>query len=258
MILAGVGSTYQVMLNNPLAEPYILGISAGGAFFASLAAVSGLSVFMPVFGFGGAMLTMLIVWSVAHFGGYFDRVKLLLAGIIAGMFFSACLSLLMYLHQQDVVLILNTLMGNLGHIFSNHEWLIFLAMFVVSLLLLAYLFFLGQELNILASGDLAASALGVDVAKLRKRIFIVSSILTGITVAYAGIIGFVGLIVPHLIRLRGFANQRQVFPLALWAGAIFLLGCDFLAMHLTVLELPVGIITAFVGCPLFVYLMIRS
>ncbi|HPT72812.1 MAG TPA: iron ABC transporter permease [Candidatus Cloacimonadota bacterium] len=257
MILAGVGSTYQMMLNNPLAEPYILGISAGGAFFATLAAVIGLSVLMPLFGFGGAILTMIIVWTLAHARGYFDKVKLLLSGIIAGMFFSACLSLLMYLNQQDISVIINILMGNLGHIFSNTEWLVFLGLFAVSIILMLYLLLSANKLNIVTSGDLAATTLGVDVKSLRRNIFFVSSILTGITVAYAGIIGFVGLIVPHMVRLRFGSDQKKVFPLSIWGGALFLLICDFLAMHLTVLELPVGIITAFIGCPLFVYLMIK-
>jgi iron complex transport system permease protein len=258
MILAGVGSTYQVMLNNPLAEPYILGISAGGALFSTVAAVTGLAVLMPLFGFGGAMLTMVIVWTLAHARGYFDKVKLILSGIIAGMFFSACLSLLMYLNQQDLSVIINILMGNLGHIFSNTEWSVFVGMFCISVILLSVLHLSANKLNILTSGDLAATTLGVNVKALRRNIFLISSILTGITVAYAGIIGFVGLIVPHMVRLRFGADQRKVFPLSVWGGAIFLLICDFLAMHLTVLELPVGIITAFIGCPLFVYLMVRK
>lgn len=258
MILAGVGSTYQMMLNNPLAEPYILGISAGGAFFATVAIVTGAAVLMPLYGFGGAILTMIIVWTLSHARGYFDKVKLILSGIIAGMFFSACLSLLMYLNQQDLSVIINILMGNLGHIFSNAEWSVFLVLFFLSLFLLLYLLLAANKLNIITSGDLAATTLGVDVKNLRKSIFFVSSILTGITVAYAGIIGFVGLIVPHMVRLRFGADQRMVFPLSIWGGAIFLLICDFLAMHLTTLELPVGIITAFIGCPLFVYLMIKK
>jgi iron complex transport system permease protein len=111
-------------------------------------------------------------------------------------------------------------------------------------------------LNILTSGDEVARSLGINVKRLRKKIFFISSLLTGICVSYAGIIGFVGLIVPQLIRLILGADQKKVFIYSIIGGATFLLMCDFLAQHLTVLELPVGIITSFLGCPLFVYILL--
>ena len=126
-VLAGVGHSFQVMLNNPLAEPYILGISSGAAFGSILAVILGMHVLMPVFGFIGAFLTMFLVWFLAHIGGFFNKTKLLLSGIIVGMFFSALISLLMYLNQQEIGNIINILMGNLGRIFSRDEWIFFLA-----------------------------------------------------------------------------------------------------------------------------------
>ena len=252
-VLAGVGFSFQVMLNNPLAEPYILGISSGAAFGSILAAVSGLYLLMPVFGFAGALLTMILVWNLAHIGGMFDKTKLLLSGIIIGMFFSALISLIIYFNQQDIGNILSILMGNLGHIFSNLEWKIFLAIFVISIILMFYLFFLAKQLQILSTGDLVAVSLGIDVKKLRRRIFVVSSLLTGITVAYAGIIGFIGLVVPHLIRMM-FSSRKNIIYSA-FGGAFLLIVCDFIAMHVAVIELPVGIITSFIGCPFFIYVM---
>ena len=254
-VLAGVGFSFQVMLDNPLAEPYILGISSGAAFGSILAAVSGLYLLMPIFGFAGAFLTMILVWSLAHLGGQFDKTKLLLSGIIIGMFFSALISLIIYFNQQDIGNILSVLMGNLGHIFSNQEWKIFLVVLAISLFLMLYLFSLAKQLQILSTGDLVATSIGIDVKKLRRRIFLVSSLLTGITVAYAGIIGFIGLVVPHLVRMI-FGSRQDIIYSAL-GGAFLLLLCDFIAMHIAVVELPVGIITAFIGCPFFIYVMAK-
>ena len=256
MTLASIGSVYQIMLNNPLAEPYILGISSGAALGSILGGLTGFFILMPLFGFVGAIGTMALVWGIAHLKQYNDTNRLLFSGIIVGMFISSLISLLLYLFQTDTALILQTLMGNTGHIFGKNEWTYFLIAFAVSMGLLAYLFTLSTQLNILTSGDDVAQSMGIDVKKLRAKIFIVTSLLTGITVSYAGIIGFVGLIVPHLIRLILGAEQKKVFVYSIISGAIFLLICDFLAQHLTKIPLPVGIITSFLGCPLFVYILL--
>ncbi|MDO9578390.1 MAG: iron ABC transporter permease [Candidatus Cloacimonadales bacterium] len=257
-ILAGVGHTFQVMLDNPLAEPYILGISSGAAFGSILAAITGFFFLMPVFGFAGALITMFIVWNLAHLGGVFNRTKLLLSGIIVGMFFSAAISLLMYLNMQEIGNIINILMGNLGRIFSNTEWNYFLIIFAISILLMIYLFLLSHRLSILTTGDLVATSLGIDVKKLRRKIFVISSLLTGVTVAYAGIIGFVGLVVPHIVRMLAKGNKRFVMIVSAFAGAFLLIVCDLIAKHIAPIELPVGVITAFIGCPFFIFIMAKK
>jgi len=256
--LAGIGSVYQMMLNNPLAEPYILGVSSGAALGAVLAGLAGLFILMPLFGFAGAMLTMMIVWMLAQKKGQFDKTRLLLSGIIAGMFLSAIISLVMYMHQKDTLLILGTLMGNLGHIFTLTEYRFFLSLAGLSSIVLYIIYRDSLILDIMSSGDLYAGSVGINVNIIRRRLFVLCSLLTGIAVAYAGIIGFVGLIIPHIVRLLIGTSQRKVYPLSLLAGGIFLLCCDFLAMHLTTLELPVGVITAFIGCPFFVWLLLRK
>ncbi|GAB1469031.1 iron ABC transporter permease [Candidatus Cloacimonadota bacterium] len=258
MALAGIGSIYQLMLANPLAEPYILGISSGSAFGSILAGVSGFIILMPLGGFVGAGLTMLLVWKLAHQKGRFDKSRLLISGVIAGMFFAAGISLLMYLHLQDTALILGTLMGNLGRIFSSGEWLTFSILLAVSLLILAYLYFKSTAIDILSNGDIYAGSLGINVLKLRREVFLLSSIVIGICVAYAGIIGFVGLIIPHVVRFFIPSGQRRIYLFSLWAGAIFLLVCDMAAKHLLAIELPVGVITAFLGCPFFMWLLLRK
>lgn len=252
-VLGGVGSVYQIMLNNPLAEPYILGVSSGAALGAVTATILGLYLFIPLFAFSGALLLILIVWYLAQLGGFFSSTKLLLSGIIAGMFCAALISLLLYLNQREIGSIIGILMGNLGHIFSIREWQIFRILAGISLILMFYLYSLSDKLNILTSGDLVASSLGIEVRKIRRNVFVISSMLVGITVAYAGIIGFVGLLVPHIIRMLFGNDQRRVFLFSALGGGIFLILCDFLAMHLTVIEIPVGVITAFVGCPFFIY-----
>ncbi|MDP8231241.1 MAG: iron ABC transporter permease [Candidatus Zophobacter franzmannii] len=257
-ILAGCGSIYQMMLNNPLAEPYILGISSGSALFATMAGLSGMVWLMPIAGFAGALLAMFLVWTIAHIGGWRDTAKLLLAGIIAGMFFSACISLLMYLNQKEIGMIINVLMGNLGRVFTNSEWQVFGIIGIISVGLLGYLHLLSLKLNIMSTGDLSAESLGINVKRLRIQIFIITSLLVGVTVSFAGIIGFIGLIIPHIVRMLIGPDQKRVYPLSILVGAIFLVLCDFLAMHLAVMELPVGIITSFLGAPFFVYIMVKS
>lgn len=254
--LAGTGSVYQIMLNNPLAEPYILGISSGAALGSIIGGLTGFFVLMPLFGFAGALLTMVLVWILANTGKYRDPNRLLFSGIITGMFISSLISLMLYWFQKDTALILQVLMGNTGHIFSYNEWFYFLIFFGLSLVFCFYLYCLSTQLNILTSGDEVAKSMGINVIKLRKKIFFVSSILTGICVAYAGIIGFVGLIVPQLVRLIFGAEQKRVFIYSVIGGAVFLIFCDFLAMHLLPIELPVGIITSFLGCPLFIYILL--
>ncbi len=258
MALAGIGAIYQVMLANPLAEPYILGISSGSAFGSILAGVSGFVILMPFGGFAGAGLTMLLVWRLAHQKGRFDKSRLLISGVIAGMFFAAGISLLMYLHLKDTALILGTLMGNLGRIFSTGEWLTFCVLLAVSLLILAWLYFRSTAIDILSNGDIYAGSLGINVLHLRREVFLLTSIVIGICVAYAGIIGFVGLIIPHVVRFFIPSGQRRIYLFSLWAGAIFLLACDMAAKHLLAIELPVGIITAFLGCPFFMWLLLRK
>jgi len=255
--LAGIGSIYQLMLANPLAEPYILGISSGAAFGSILFGVLGMVVLMPLGGFLGAGLTLILVWGLAQKQGRFDKTRLLISGVIAGMFFGSAISLLMYLKRQDTLLILGTLMGNLGRIFSRSEYSIFLALMALVLLLMVWLGRKSLILDIMSGGDSYASSVGIDVNRVRQQIFVITSLIIGIVVSYAGIIGFVGLIIPHLVRFWIPSGQKRIYLFSLWTGAIFLLFCDLLAKNMTVVELPVGVITAAVGCPFFIWQMLK-
>lgn len=258
MSLAGIGSVYQLMLANPLAEPYILGISSGAAFGSILMATLGLIVLMPLGGFIGAILTMLLVWRLAQKRGIFDRSRLIIAGVIVGMFFSSGISLMMYLNREDTVLILSTLMGNLGRIFSHNEWRMFLLLSAVCVGILLWLYLKSRALDIMSASDYYASSVGIDVHRLRRQIFVLSSILIGIVVSYAGIIGFVGLITPHIMRMIIPGTQKRIFLTSLLFGATFLVVADFIAKNISVIELPVGVVTAAIGCPFFIWLLLRK
>ncbi len=257
-VLGGVGFTFQVLLNNPLADPYILGISSGAAVGSILAHILGFFILIPLFGFFGAFVTMLLVWKLANSGRFISSIKLLLAGIVVGMFFSACISLIMYLYQKDISGILNVLMGNLGKIFSVNEYQYFVVVMLVAISLMIILFSQSRKLIILTSGDEVATSLGVDTKLLRKQIFFIASILTGIVVAYAGIIGFIGLIVPHITRMMFGGNKTNGIVISSFLGAFILTFCDLIAMNIAVIEIPVGIITAFLGAPFFIFIMIKN
>ncbi len=258
MILSSIGNVYQYLLNNPLAEPYILGISSGAALGATIASITGYFVLMPIFGFAGALITMFAVWTLAHISGFFDKTKLLLSGIIIGMFNSSVLSLLMYLNQKDIGSIFNILMGNLGRIFSHNEWYVFLAITFLNIILMIYLYFESGKLDALSTGDVSAFSLGIDVKKLRIKIFFITSLMIGLSVSFTGIIGFVGLIIPHITRMIFGNGIRKTFISSLLLGGIILLICDFISMHLAIIEIPIGVVTSFLGSPFFVYIMIKN
>ncbi|MCD4827873.1 MAG: iron ABC transporter permease [Candidatus Cloacimonetes bacterium] len=263
-VLAGTGTVFQAMLGNPLADPYILGTSSGAALGATVAVVLGLWWAMPLLGFIGALLSMALVWRLAQFGG-FQTTRLLLAGIIVGMFFSAAISLLMYLNPDKLNSIVNILLGRLDPVFTGASWSLFLVVFALSGALMVVLFGLSEHLAALTAGDLVATNLGIRVQRLRLWLFVLCSLLVGVTVAYAGVIGFVGLVVPHMARMLFGSHPRRSLPAAAILGAALLVLCDFLARHVagwivpgSAMQIPVGVITAFLGSPFFLYIMARS
>ncbi len=256
IVLASVGNIYQMLLNNPLAEPYILGTSSGSALFSITAYILGFTYLMPLFGFFGAVLAMTLVWYIAKTGSGINTVKLILSGIIVSMICSAVISLYIYLFPNQITIIMGTLMGSLNHVFTNLEWYIFLGLVALSILLLTYLYFLSNSLNIISTGDITAHSLGVDTGKIRKQIFVITSILIAIVTSYAGIIGFVGLIIPHIVRMMCGDNLRNNYFITMLIGGIFLILCDFLAYHISPFgELPVGIITTIIGSFFFISIL---
>lgn len=251
--LAVAGTVLQAMLMNPLAEPYILGISSGGAFGALFALVLGLSfLFVQVFAFAGAISVMLMVFILGKRFGELEPNILLLSGVMISAFFSAALLLLVFFMNDSLRTAVYWMMGNLSIASADSVFYIL----PVSIAAAIIFSFNSHKLNLLSFGSGDATHMGVNVNKIKNLIYIVSSILVGAIVSVSGIIGFVGLLVPHVCRMiLGFDN-RLLVPASFFTGAIYLIFADTLARTIiSPAELPVGAITAVLGAPLFIYLL---
>lgn len=259
--LALAGAVFQALLRNPLAEPYILGISGGAATGAVLALAFGLAVShswaLPIAAFVGALLAITLVLRVAAAadGGVDVRV-LLLAGVVVGAFFTACLSFVLSI--SDARTVRSAILWMMGSL-AGADWVTVMTVALYTLPATLILIGLARPLNLLAIGEETAGYLGTNVERVKKVAYIVASLLTAAGVAATGIIGFVGLIVPHGVRLVVGADYRMLLPLSFLAGAVFLTLADVVARTmLSPIEVPIGVITALVGVPLFLLLLRRS
>ncbi len=255
--LSVAGATFQALLRNVLAEPYILGISSGGAAGAVLAVVLnlGFSNFtVPLFSLVGSGLVMILVYALGNRRGFMDPNALLLSGVMAGAFFNAIILLLVALFNQETRTAYLWLLGNLGS--ADYPALLLVSTPVIIACII--LFFNAKALNLMAMGEETAAFLGAEVDTLKRRSYFLASLITGLAVSVSGIIGFVGLIIPHLCRLLFGADHRLLLPASFLVGAIFLVLCDLVSrVAIAPTEIPVGAITAVVGVPVFVYLLKR-
>ncbi|MBT8083944.1 MAG: iron ABC transporter permease [Woeseia sp.] len=254
-LLAVAGVLMQVLLRNPLAEPYILGTSGGAAVAALLAITSGAGVLLvDAAAFAGAMAANLLVFTIAQGSGSWTPARLLLTGVVLAAGFSAATTLLLSLSpDQHLRGMLFWLMGDLSFSREPGRLLVLLAIITASTTLAA------RHLNILSRGELEASILGLRVASFRLVIFAVTALATAVSVTAVGVIGFVGLVVPHLVRLIAGSDHRVVIPMSVICGGTLLLIADTLARSaLPPRQLPVGALTAAIGVPVFLYLMSRS
>jgi len=257
LAVAGVG--FQALTRNPLAEPSVLGVSGGAAFGVVIAQLAGAqtsladSLRLTLFGFGGAILAGIAVYAIAATASGMPIQTLLLAGVIVGIFFASATTVLTSLIDINRLGgVVHWLLGNVSPIPPAS-----LAVFAV---LAALGFWLvvarARQLNVLALGEEAALQLGVNAERLKARIFVGAALLTASVVAFAGPIGFVGLVVPHALRLVLGPDNRLLVPSALLAGGGFLLAADTLARNVVApAELAVGVITSFCGAPVFIYLL---
>ena len=253
-LLAVSGVLMQVLLRNPLAEPYILGSSGGAAVAALLTMTFGLGALaVDIAAFGGAMAATLLVFSIAKGSGSWTPTRLLLTGVVLAAGFSAATTLLLALSpDQNLRGMLFWLMGDLNYAYAPTQSLWVLGAITLGGLLYA------RNLNVLARGDLQAAIVGLPVSGFRLLVFSVTALATAISVTTVGVIGFIGLIVPHLIRIVAGSDHRIVLPASALAGGMLLVVADTLAR--TVLaprQLPVGALTATLGVPLFLILMSR-
>ena len=255
------GSVFQALLRNPLAEPFILGISGGAAAGAvlviSLGFVAAGSAALPAAAFVGALLAILLVFGAASAADRRMDVRvLLLAGVVVGSFFTAVIAFILSLSEARAVRsAIVWMMGSL----SGADWGSVGVVAAYTLPAALVLLGLARALNLMAIGEETAAYLGADVERVKRTAYVVASLMTAAGVAVAGVIGFVGLIVPHGIRLLIGSDQRILLPFSFLAGAAFLCLADLLArVALAPIEIPIGVITAFLGVPLFLVLLRRS
>ncbi|RME80042.1 MAG: iron ABC transporter permease [Planctomycetota bacterium] len=256
--LAASGAALQGILQNPLAEPYTLGISGGGLFGVSLGIIAIAYHFaspqiMPFFGFGGSLLASLLVYLLAIKSG-FQIYRLILGGVIISFIFSSLVIIILFLLPPEVSQV--SLLMLIGDLSGNQVSLLWLASPII-LIFLFYLFHLSSEINLLSLGEEKALSLGVSPKRLSFIVFWITSLLTGTAVSIAGLIGFIGLMVPHLFRLLGIADFKRLLPYSALGGAILLVLFDTLSRRIFFpLELPVGILSSLLGGLVLLYLLL--
>ncbi len=259
--LAAVGVGLQALLRNPLADPYVLGISSGSAFGATLGMLFGVGGMalgvsaLSVWAFLGGLLAILVVYRVSVTYRALSVHTLLLAGVILNAFFAA---LIMFaISVADPAQAFNMMMWLMGTLIApDYATLLWLGLFLC--LGGAVLFWLARPLNVLTMGEETARALGVDIERVKKLIFAVAAFMTGAVVSIAGPIGFVGMVVPHAVRMIGGADHRLLLPASALVGGTFLMVADTAARTvLSPTELPVGVVTALIGGPIFLYLLVK-
>ncbi len=252
--LALSGVIFQGLLLNPLADPYTLGVSSGAAFGASLVLLFKLQFLglytLPLFAFICGSLTLLFVVYLSSSAGGLSSNNLILSGVIVGAILSAGISLFKYLAQERVAVIIFWLMGS----FASSTWPEVILTSCLVLFGFCVFMFYARDLNLICLGSRAAASLGVDTTRLRIILLITASMVAAICVSISGIIGFVGLLIPHMMRSVTGPEHRRLLPVSLLAGAILLLAADTVTRTILPAEVPIGVLTALIGGPFFCYI----
>ncbi len=256
--LAVAGAVFQGLFRNPMADPYVLGVSSGAALGAVLAMLMGSTIYfagftaVPLFAFIGGALTITLVYYMSRVGRAVPVMTLLLAGIAVSAFLSALVSLLTYYAGEKLHQVVFWMMGGVG----GASWSRITAMLPYVLGGFSCIYYYARELNVLLLGEETARHLGVNTERVKKILLAAASLLVAAAVSTSGIIGFVGLVVPHLIRMIVGPDHRFLLPASALLGANLLIAADTVARNIIApTELPVGIITAMVGAPMFIYLL---
>jgi len=257
-MLAVIGTVFQALFKNPMADPYVMGVSSGAAFGATLGIVFGVGVslaslsLVSMMAFVGAMVTLIVVYTLASAGGKIATTSILLAGIVVNAILSSLISFIMIMYHNEIDRIVTWTMGSFNAASWEHLKLIVIPMVIG----IAYMISLSRELNVLNLSEEDAKNMGVDVERVKKIALVVASLLAAFSVSVSGIIGFVGLIVPHFFRMIFGSDHRLLLPVSFIGGALFMLICDTLARSiLPNMEIPVGIITSIIGGPFFLILL---
>ena len=253
MNLAITGAVYQAIFRNDMADPYMLGISSGASLGAAIGFVT--SGFSPLYAFMGALVANVLVLVLSGMKGKVSTVRLLLSGLAINYFFSSVLALIKTYWDDELLTIFTWGMGSLSA--ASYTRVFILS--IVTIPSLIVFLILRKELNILLMGEDVAKALGVDVGRVRKILLGISSLLIATTVCFTGTIGFVGLIIPHIVRIVFGSNYRVTLPITAFLGMLFLLLCDNLSRALLPSgEIPIGVITSLLGAPYFMYLIYKQ
>ncbi len=259
--LATSGVALQGLLRNPLADPYILGISSGAGLGAIIAVIWGFSWTIwgrspiAVFAFVGAFITITIVWFFGRLTGKYHITGLLLGGVIINAFLSSVIMFLTSIAQSQQVH--TTIFWLMGNITEEDSFVIWTGAGLI-LAGVTGLFFLAARLNILCFGQEDARSVGINVKYTQAAVFAIAALITAVAVSLSGLIGFVGLVIPHGVRLLFGPDHRQLIPLSAIAGACFLLAADTIARIVVApAQLPVGVVTAIVGGPIFLLMLIK-
>ncbi len=262
--LAAAGVLYQGVLKNPMADPYVLGVSAGASVGAGLATLfgAGLAVllgfsFVPIAAFAIALITIFVVYNISRVGTRVPEMTLLLSGLAMTIFLSAIYSAMQVLSQSaQLHALVYWLIGGISEISWSQWWAIF--PFILGSIVISYFF--ARDLNMMALGEDTAQHLGVNTERTKKILLALGSIMTAAAVSISGLIGFVGLMIPHITRLIIGPDHRILLPASVMVGAIYLVICDAIARVISpgMAQLPVGIITALAGGPFFILLLRRK
>jgi iron complex transport system permease protein len=250
---------FQALLRNPLADPFVLGVSGGAAVGAVVAIIIGFGAIpfgIPAMAFAGALCAMILVLGLARTEGERRTERTLLAGIVVNAFFSALIMFLVSISSgEQLQSVIFWLMGDLA--MAGGKDVLLAALFLAAGF--GVMIFHARDLNILLTGDESALQLGVSVGRIRWVLLLSASLMMGAAVSVSGIIGFVGLMVPHMVRMMFGSDNRLLLPASLLFGAAFLMAADTIArIIIAPAELPVGVVTALCGAPYFAYLMKRS
>ena len=255
--LALSGAAYQGIFRNPLAEPYLLGVASGAGLGAALGIVfaGGLTLGVPLLSFAGALASVFAVVALARRGGRLPIVSLILAGVVMGSLAGAATSFVMLLDQEKAAAVLAWLLGS----FALSSWRELALLAPVVFVTAFVLWGSSRALNVLQLGDEEAAQLGLNVEAVKLALITVSTLSTAVAVSLAGIIGFVGLMVPHAVRLMLGPDHRTLLPMSFVLGGVFMVLADLAARTLIApAELPVGVVTALTGAPFFLWLLRRQ
>ena len=258
--LAVSGAGYQGIFKNPMADPFVLGVSSGAALGAAIGIVCRFSFRIGVFNstmllaFAGSFAALILVYSISRVGKRVPVATLLLSGVAINSTLSAVMSFIMMLNKQSMDQIMFWTMGTL----NGKGWNQIQAVIPWVVIGFVIMFFSSRELDIMLTGEDTATQLGVNTEFVKRKVLFAASLLTASVISVTGIIGFVGLVVPHVVRLFTGPKHRKLLPVSLIFGGAFMVICDTLARSLTTSEIPVGIITSICGGPFFLYLLRKS